>query len=154
MNKKQIALFVVLLVLAGTAVYMFKDWFAEEPIQISCLIRPARPSRRAPPPRQDAPSGRPGYNVTFALNHKVAITAIQVFPLQDVLTNKYPHAIWNLQSVSNTVPTKSIIYGERIRGMQPTVKGATADPLEPGGAYRLIIEAGNLKAEKDFQMPP
>ena len=38
-----------------------------------------------------------------------------------------------------------------IRGMRPTVKGATPDPLEPGVKYRLLIEAGSRKAEHDFE---
>ena len=153
MNKKQLMVLVLLLALAGVAVYMIQDWLQPQPIQITCLIRPAQQSRRARPPGADAPSGKPGYNVTFAFNTKLALTAVQVFPLAEVLTNKYPHAIWNLTSASNSPPTKSIIYGDRIRGMQPTVTGATADQLQPGGSYRLVVEAGKLKAEKDFQIP-
>jgi hypothetical protein len=38
--------------------------------------------------------------------------------------------------------------------MRPAVKGATPDPLAPGVNYRLIIEAGNLKAEHDFTPVP
>lgn len=153
MSKKQLVVLLVLLALAGAAVYTLKDWLRPEPIQITCLIRPAQPSRRPPPKRADAPSGRPGYNVTFALNHRLALTTVKVFLLADAMTNKYPQPIWNLTSLSNSVPTKSIVYGERIRGLQPAVKGATADPLEPGGAYRLMIEAGEVKGQQDFQMP-
>jgi len=154
MNKRQLTLLFVLLVLAGSAVYMLKDSFASEPIQISCLIRPAQPSRQSTTARREPPSGIPGYNVTFAFDRKVALTSVKVFPLQDVLTNKYPHAIWNLQSASNTMPTKSLIYGGRMRGLQPTVKDDQADPLLPGNSYRLVITTPTETAQRDFQIPP
>ena len=153
MSKKQISILLVLVVLAGAAAYLLKDWFKPESIQISCLIRPAPPGRRPQPSGTDAPSGKPGYNVAFAFNHKLALTAIKVFPLADAMTNKYPRPLWSLASPSNSVPTKSIVYGDRIRGLPPVVKGATADPLEAGGAYRLVIEAGDVKAQQDFQIP-
>ena len=42
-----------------------------------------------------------------------------------------------------------------IRGMRPAVQGATADPLQPGVKYRLLVEAGGVKLEHDFtQAPP
>ena len=153
MSKKQLSVLLVLLALAGVAAYLLKDWLKAEPIQISCLIRPAQPSRRPQSNRTDAPSGKPGYNVAFAFNHKVVLTAVKVFTLADASTNKYPRPIWSLASPSNSVPTRSIVYGDRIRGLVPTVKGATADPLEPGGSYRLVIEAGETKAQQDFQIP-
>ena len=154
MSKKQLSILLVLLALAGVAVYMLKDSFKGESIQIACLIRPAQPSRRPQPSGVDAPSGKQGYNVAFAFNHKIALTAVKVFPLADAMTNKYPRPLWNLASPSNAVPTKSIVYGDRIRGLQPVVKGATADALEAGGSYRLVIEAGDVKAQQDFQIPP
>lgn len=154
MNKRQLTLLLVLLVLAGSAVYMLKDSFASEPIQITCLIRPAKPARQPTTSRREAPSGIPGYNVTFAFDRKVALTSVKVFPLQDVLTNKYPHAIWNLHSASNTMPTKSLIYGGRMRGLQPTVKDDQADPLLPGNSYRLVITTPTETAQRDFQIPP
>lgn len=153
MSKKQLVVLLVLVVLSGAAVYLLKDWLKPESIQIACLIRRAQPGRRPQSPGVDAPSGRPGYNVAFAFNHKLALTSVKVFPLADALTNKYPRPLWNLASPSNSVPTKSIVYGDRIRGLQPTVKDATADPLEPGGSYRLVIEAGAVKAQQDFQIP-
>ena len=54
-------------------------------------------------------------------------------------------------SDSNSVPIKELVYGMYIRGMRPSVKGATPDPLQPGVKYRLLIEAGPLKAEHDFE---
>ena len=76
--------------------------------------------------------------------------SLKVIPLSDIQTNKYPHPIWQLVSDSNSVPVKDLVYGMRIQGMRPAVQGASADPLEPGVSYRLLIEANGLKAEHDF----
>ena len=65
-----------------------------------------------------------------------------------------PHPIWELVSDSNSVPIAEYSYGLPIRGMHPAVKGATPDPLEPGVKYRLLIEAGTLRAEHDFIPAP
>ena len=152
MSKKQISILIVVLALAGVAAYLLKDWLKAEPIQITCLIRPAQPSRRPQSPTEPA-SGKRGYNVAFAFNHKVSLTTVKVSLLADALTNKYPHLLWHLTCPSNSVPTKSIVYGDRIRGLQPAIKGATADALEAGGEYRLMIEAGDVRAQQDFSIP-
>ena len=72
----------------------------------------------------------------------------------DIETNKYPHPIWELTSESNSAPIKEFLYGARIRGMHPAVKGEKPDPLQPGIKYRLLIEAGSQKAEHDFVPVP
>ena len=73
-----------------------------------------------------------------------------LFRSSDIETNKYPHPIWQLISDSNSVPTTDFAYGVPIRGMRPSVQGATPDPLEPGVKYRLLIEAKGGNAEHDF----
>ena len=52
------------------------------------------------------------------------------------------------------MPIKEFGYDASIRGMHPAVKGADADPLQPGIKYRLLIEAGSQKAEHDFVPVP
>jgi hypothetical protein len=153
MNKRQIGLLILLLALAGVAFYMLKDSFAAPDIQITYSIRPLPPNRQAQARRRATPSGLPGYVVAFGFDQKVSLTGVKVFPLQDVLTNKYPHPIWNLTSESNSPPLKSIVYGGYIHGLHPAVKGATPDALEPGTKYRLIVETKDRQAEKDFEMP-
>jgi hypothetical protein len=153
MNKRNLIFIVVLALAAGSGVYAFKDWLKPEPIQIAYTVRPIQPSRNsAPTEDQYPPSGKAGYNVTFAFNQKLNLTAVKVFSLQDAMTNKYPYPLWNLVSDSNTPPVKSLIYGAHIPGLRPSVKGATADPLEAGGSYRLVIIAGDVRTEKDFHI--
>ena len=71
--------------------------------------------------------------------------------MEEIETNKYPHPIWHLISKSNSVPVTDFTYGCSIGGMQPAVQGATPDPLEPGVKYRLLVEAGPLKLQHDFE---
>lgn len=153
MTTKQLSILLVLLALAGVAAYLLRDYFKAEPIQITCLIRPTQPGRRPLPRGAEAPSGKPGYNVAFAFNHKLTLTSIKVFSVADAQTNKYPRPLWNLTSASNSIPTKSIVYGDRIRGLQPTIKGASAETLEPGNSYRIVIQAAEATAQQDFDIP-
>jgi hypothetical protein len=147
MTRKQWMLIALAVVLGGFALYLNRDWFAGDSIQIHCRSRPARTvfSRRQRPPT--SPLTDP---VFFAFDRKLKLTSLKVIPVQEIETNKYPHPILHLVSDSNSVPIAEWAYAWPIRGMRPAVKGATPDPLEPGVAYRLIIEAGNRKAEHDF----
>ena len=152
MNKKQIIVSVLILALAGLAAYLLKDWLKPAPIQIECLVRKAQPSRR-PQSSLDAPSGKAGYNVTFAFSQRAPLTSVKVFALEDVETNKYPHALWNLVCPSNPVPTKSLVYGSWVRGLQPATKGVTAEQLEPGKSYRVVVQADGQEVRQDFKVP-
>jgi hypothetical protein len=151
MTRKQWLLIALAFLLGGVSCYLNKDWFAKDDIQIFHRSRPARAGffRRAK--RPDPSAVNP---VAFAFDRKLKLTSLKVIPVTEIETNKYPHPIWHLISDSNSVPTKDFVYGMPIRGMRPSVKGATADPLEPGVNYRLLIEAGPLKAEHDFARAP
>jgi hypothetical protein len=127
-------------VLGGLSLYLNLDRFGKEKIQIRHRSRPALPgdSRSVVEP------------LFFAFDRSLKLTSLQVIPMREVETNKYPHPIWHLISDSNSVPTEDFTYGIPIEGMRPAVKGATPDPLEPGVKYRLLIKAGALKLEHDF----
>jgi len=149
MTKKQWMLIALAVVLGGFSLYLNKDWFASEDIQIHHRSRPARASlfrrsSRRPPPKSATDP------VYFAFDRKLKLTSLKVIPVSEIQTNKYPHPIMNLVSESNSVPISEWSYGYPIRGMHPTVKGAVPDPLIPGVKYRLILEAGKTKAEHDF----
>jgi hypothetical protein len=139
-------------VLGGFSLYLNRDWFAGENIQISHRSRPSRTGgffrRNRPPPKLATDP------IFFAFDRKLRLTSLKVTPVSEIETNKYPHPIWHMISDSNSVPTTEWSYGVPIRGMRPAVKGATPDPLEPGVKYRLMLEAGKLKAEHDFVPVP
>lgn len=147
MTSKQWTLVASAVVLGGLSLYLNKDWFARDSIQIHHRSRPARFGyfRRNQPPPTAATDP-----IYFAFDRKLKLTSLKVIPVSEIETNKYPHPIWELVSDSNSVPTAEWSYGMLVRGMRPAVKGATPDPLEPGVKYRLLIQAGKVKAQEDF----
>jgi hypothetical protein len=150
MTRKSWMLIAAAIVLGTVSIYFNRDWFAKDHIQIFDRSRPARgplASRRL--------AGNPAINpIVFGFDRALRLTSLKVIPVSDLETNKYPHPIWHLVTESNSVPIKEFGYDARIRGMHPAVKGAEADPLEPGVKYRLLIEAGAQKAEHDFVPVP
>ena len=151
MTRKQWILVALAVALGGFSLYLNKDWFAGDVIQIQCRSRPARlfsPRRNRPPTTSETDP------MVFMFQPKLKLTSLKVIPVHEIETNKYPHPVLYLVSDSNSVPIDGWAYGWPIRGMRPAVKGATPDPLEPGVAYRLIIEAGKRKAERDFVPKP
>src|SRR5436853_348199 len=92
--------------------------------------------------------------VIFGFDRKLKLNSVKVIPLRSIETNKYPQPIWHLVSDSNSVPVKDFVYGARIPGMRPSIPGATADPLEPGVGYRLLIQAGSFNSKHDFVPVP
>jgi hypothetical protein len=88
----------------------------------------------------------------FGFDRKLKLKSVQVIPVSDIQTSKFPHAIWYLVSESNSVPTKDLTYGVPVKGMHPKVSGTTPGQLTPGDTYRLLIETTTAqKAEHDFQ---
>ncbi len=141
---------VALTVMLGSfSLYLNRDWFARDNIQLMHRSRPARGAfdRRG----TDNPLINP---LSFWFDRKVGLTSVKVIPVFDLETNKYPQPIWYLLSDSNSLPIKDFTYGMRIPGMRPALKGTAPDPLEPGIKYRLLVEAGKQKIAHDFVPEP
>lgn len=135
--------------LAGS-LFLNRDWFGSEDIQIyhRSSPRPAQAKRRFDPQASIAP-------LLFGFDRKLKLTEVKVIPVHVLLTNKYPHPVWHMISESNSMPVKSFGYGGRIPGMHPSIPNAMPDPLVPGQKYRLFISAGHQKLEHDFEpIPP
>jgi len=147
MSKKNWMLLALVLVLGGFSLYLNKDWFAGEDIQIFHRSRPMRGG--SPRRRGDAPDAAIN-PITFGIDRKLKLTSLKVIPVSAMETNKYAQPIWHLVSESNSPAIKEFSYGAPIAGMHPAIKGATPDPLEPGSKYRLVIEAGAIKLQHDF----
>jgi hypothetical protein len=148
MTKKNIFLIALVLLLAGLSLYLNRDWFRAQPIQIGDRSVPPRGGMIR---RDQKATANP---VIFFLNRPLKLTAVKVIAVADIQTNKYPEALWELKTDSNSVPVKDFVYGANIRGMNPAIKGATPALLEPGIPYRLLIEAGSVKAQHDFTPVP
>jgi hypothetical protein len=148
MTKKNGFLILTVLLLGLLSIYLNRDRFRTDSIQIGSRSLPPRGWMLR---RNQKSSSNP---VLFLLNRPLKLTSVKVIPVADAQTNKFPHPIWELVSDSNSIPTKEFYYGVNLRGMKPSVKGATADPLQPGVQYRLYVEASSLKAEYDFTPAP
>jgi len=139
---------VLAVLLAGFSIYLNRDWFSKDGIHIFHRSRPSRGFFRRNRATDDSASVvNP---VTFGFDHKLKLKLVKVIPVSEIETNKYPHPIWQMVSDSNSIPVKDFNYGAHIPGMHPAVKGAIADPLEPGVNYRLIVETADYKGEHDF----
>jgi len=145
MSKNGIVLSVIAVLLAATYAYFFTDWFHKKTIQIIPSIRPTHAS--AIPRDPDQP---PVYPVSFALDGKYELTAVKVVAASELATNKYAAPLWHLVSESNSIPTRSIVYGYPIKGMKPTVARQRPEPLMPEVEYVLLVEAGGRKAQTNF----
>jgi len=130
MNKKSWILVSAAVLLGAVYIIYFSNWFKPKVMTI-------------------AHNGRFG-SINFTLDNLHRLTALRVVSVSELQSNKYALPVWALKSDSNSVPTKLFSYGARIRGMKPAVENTTAQPLIAGVTYRLIVEAGPLKAEHDF----
>jgi len=148
MSRKTIIVIVSLVLLGGLSFYLNRERFQSAPIEIG--DRSLQPRDGMAKRFKDSRSNP----VIFLLNRELRLTSVKVLLASAVETNRYTVPIWNLTSASNSVPVKDFIYGMNIPGMKPSVKGAVADPLEPGVRYRVQIQAGSLEAEHDFVPVP
>ncbi|MGH8246383.1 MAG: hypothetical protein ACREUU_08115, partial [Gammaproteobacteria bacterium] len=124
MTKNGIVLSIIAVILAAVYVANFTDWFRKDGIQIIPTVRPGSASAI---PRD--PDDVPVHRVSFALDGKYKLTCVKVLVAAELATNKYATPLWHLVSDSNSLPTKSIVYGYPIKGMKPSLPLARPDPL-------------------------
>ena len=152
MTSKQWTLIAVAVVLGGIGLYLNRDWFARDNIQISHRLRTGIMASMGGGGRfrRNAPNAKPAPNIFFEFDRKLNLTDVRVVAFSDFQTNKYPMPLWHMTSESNSLPTRGFMYGSMIPGMRPNVKGAAPEPLEPDAKYRLLLSAGKFKAYHDF----
>jgi len=153
MSRNKLILALVAIVgLGGLCLYLNRDWFATQPIQISHRVSPWLANARTRRFRGGEDLGTP---VVFSLDSYYKFTSVKVFKAAEIATNKYAHPVWDMISDSNSMPMASFSYGGYLRGMYPSVKGARPDPLEAGVTYRLVVQTSDDKdAGHDFLLPP
>ncbi len=149
MTSKQWTLIAVAAVLGGLSLYLNRDWFAKDDIQIFHRSNP-RPGMQ----RRGAGEDAQALPVVFGLSRRLKLTLLKVVAVSELETNKLPHPSWYLVSDSNSVPVNEFLYGQPLKGMRPAIKGTSPDALQPGAAYRLFVQAGSLKAQHDFIAVP
>jgi hypothetical protein len=139
MQKRELKWIVVLAALAGAYVLFFHNRFDGEQMIINPSLRPSRQAADAVWP------------VFFSLNDDFKLTSVKVIPLRGRAFDPSARAAWHLISASHSAPLRAFRYGQDIQGMEPALKGAEPEPLEPGVVYRLLVEAGKVTAFKDFE---
>jgi len=147
-KSKVISIAILIIGLAGFSLYLNRDYFKSEPIQISHRLSPWMRTTR-PNARNDL-----GTPVTFTLNGFYKLHSIRVVETAKFETNRFTVPIWRIISDSNSVPTSSFNYGRGIRGMHPAAKGERPEALQPGVNYRLLVVTSDKReAQHDFLIP-
>ena len=143
MTKKNWLLLAAFTVLTLVYVVYFTDWFKPKTVQIFHSIRTMHFRKL---------KAGAGPSLIFGINQKLKLTEIKVVPVAEFQTNENTLPLWHLVSDSNSVPVSSFVYGKPIRGMKPAVKGANPQPLETNVIYHLMVTAGKIKGEHDFEL--
>lgn len=91
------------------------------------------------------------YPVVFALDGEYRITSLRVVEDQPTAPGRAPLIVWQLDSTSNSVPTKALVYGRTPRGMKLKDERSKPERLKPGVTYRLELRAGRYQGKVLFQ---
>jgi len=148
MTKKNIFFTGLVLCLGALSLYLNRDRFGSDPIQIS--VRSVPPRDWSPRPQSRTPVN----TIVFMLTRQARLNSVKVVFDSEIATNKYPHAVWELVTESRSAPVKDFIYGMNVEGMRPATKGVRAEPLEPGVKYRVMVGVGSRQLECDFVPVP
>jgi len=150
MSRKEYILVGFVMLLVGVYVVFFTNWFKPKVMRIEHSTRSLREAWSGG--QRVDPTGKQELgNVTFTLHRRYKLTSVKVVPLGEFLTNKYVPATWELVSKSGSDPIDGFAYGMSIPGMVAARELLAPEPLQPGLEYRLMVEAGGLKAEHDFK---
>jgi len=145
MTKKNIMLIVAAVVLTAVYVVYFTDWFRPRTVQIFHTSRNLHPRFL-----RGGNGALP--TLIFGINRQLQLTEIRVVEAAVYQTNHNALPLWHLVSDSNSIPVKQFHYGQYISGMKPAVKGTRPQPLETNITYHLIVLAGSVKGEHDFEL--
>ena len=145
MSKKNWFLIGIVVVLAGIYIVFFTEWFKPQTVKIFHTSR-----KVAAPRRGSYAEAMPG--LIFGLSRSLTLTDVKVISLNDPPAGQKSVPLWHLVANSNAVPVKSFYYGQYIRGLKPAIPGSRPEPLATNIPYRLIIEAGKVRGEHDFEL--
>ncbi|MFN7140110.1 MAG: hypothetical protein ACK4UN_12315, partial [Limisphaerales bacterium] len=135
MSKKTYILIAAALVMGAIYIFKFTDWFTEKNIQIMYRLRDSK--------------------VVFGLgNEDYRLTSVKVVKANEAATNKYARAVWHLVAADPKVgsaPVSAFSYGQNIEGTKPAIPETTAEALEKNTIYRIFVEVGKVKGEREFE---
>lgn len=177
MNTKNWILLGVAVVLGACYAIFNTEWLRPDPIQIQAQVREisgraSLESRRVPREEREgrkaqaqdrkqrggkapAPSETGKfdgvYPVVFALDGEYRLTSVRVIEDQPSVPGHAPLIVWQLNSTSNSAPTKALLYGKTPRGMKLKDERNKPARLLPGTVYRLEVQAGRYQGKTTFQ---
>lgn len=135
------------LAMAVLYLYVYRDAFARQPIQISHTFRlRAMTARR----RTDGADRNFPLIPTFTLGQDYRLTSVKVIRLDELKAKGFAHPLWELVAEPSSSPTRIFLYGFAIDGMHPRVAQAEPEPLVTNVTYRLLVTAGHYKGQHDF----
>jgi hypothetical protein len=143
MTKKNGLMLVGLLVLGTVYVIWFTDWFRPKTVGIFHAVRESH-FRRLKANEQPI--------LKFGLSRPLQLTEIKVVPLAAFMTNAEILPLWHLVCSTGTPPVTEFAYGQGIHGMKPEVAGSRPALLESNVVYRLLLRAGSVRGEHDFEL--
>jgi hypothetical protein len=143
-TRKELALAALAIVLLAVYVIYFTDWFKTKTVQISHTLRHTRQADRL--------ARSTGVVITFGLDRTVRLTEVEVYSVVQLQTNRHAVPLWHLVSDSNSVPVRTFVYGQNLRGMRPFIPGLHPHPLDTNQIYRLLVAAGKIKGQHDFRL--
>jgi hypothetical protein len=140
MTRNSTFLIVALLLLGAGYAYFFTDWVTAPKIQIEVSTRP---------------SGRPGQNpddipTLFMLDREYPIQAVRVIGVSNVPPAELGKPVWQVSQGPKPEPVRGLEYGQDIPGTKPIQKPGK---LTPDGIYRIEIQSGRFKGEREFKAP-
>lgn len=91
------------------------------------------------------------YPVVFALDGEYRLTSIRVIEETPSTPGGAPLIVWQVDTTSNSVPTKALIYGRTPRGMKLKDERNKPARLLPGTTYRLEVKAGRYEGRTTFR---
>jgi hypothetical protein len=143
MTKNNLLLILLALALAVVYAIWFADWFRPAVVKISHTIRERSQNYRRGSVQPD---------LIFRVNPRIRLTELKVVPLAEYETNKSALPVWHLVSDSNSVPVLNFSYGQNIGGMHSAIGGGRAEALETNVTYRMLVSAGRIIGQHDFEL--
>ncbi|HEV2434597.1 MAG TPA: hypothetical protein VG077_01235 [Verrucomicrobiae bacterium] len=144
MTKRNWMLIIAALLLACIYVYHFTGWFKTKTIQISYTQRPSLSRGPARP-------GQPTILFGFG-GQPYQLSEVEVVALDSGQINPATVPVWHLTADSRSAPVDFFRYGQNLPGMKPAVPGSHPEPLKTNVTYRLLVHAGSLGGQCDFQL--
>ncbi len=146
-RKKNILTISFFLVAAALYLYIYRDAFVRQPIQISHTfrLRAMMAQRRPTEAMQNFP-----LIPTFSLGKDYRLTSVKVIRLDELQAKGFAHPLWEWVADPASPPTRAFVYGFGFQGMHPRVAGVEPAPLVTNVTYRLLVTAGRYKGQHDF----